>query len=203
MSNCCNNEFNPVWATHTQRNVRHDPRGNKPWNNNPVIHSSRKLRNRNSIPQMNAPYSLEYATCNQFEVYHNNAHTHFFVLPFFCFRYSSSASMSFGSISDSQSPAHVEHGPVVPHSSHRRASHMSQHTMSPSAISFPQATHLTISRSRFWTGSYSVQIMSSSNSILLSSGRPNIPTKVRHMTLLICRNLLSAHWAVDFSFFLL
>jgi len=39
-------------------------------------------------------------------------------------RYNSSASVSSRSISDSQSSAHVEHSPVVPHSSHRGAPHI-------------------------------------------------------------------------------
>jgi hypothetical protein len=63
---------------------------------------------------------------------------------FFCFRYSSSASVFSRSISDSHGSAHVEHGPVVPHSSQRGAPHMSQYTMCPSGICFPQSTHLII-----------------------------------------------------------
>ena len=71
------------------------------------------------------------------------------ISPFFCFRYSSSASMSSKSISDSQSSAHVEHSPVVPHSSQSGAPHMSQDKSWSSGISFPQSVHLTISCSRF------------------------------------------------------
>ena len=71
-------------------------------------------------------------------------------------RYSSSASVSSRSTSDSQSSAHVEHSPVVPHSSHRGAPHMSQYVMGSSEICFPQSVHLIILCSRFGTVSCSV-----------------------------------------------
>ena len=63
---------------------------------------------------------------------------------------SSSASVSSRSISDSQSSAHMEHSPVVPHSSQSDAPHMSQDKSWSSGISFLQFTHLTISCSRLW-----------------------------------------------------
>lgn len=46
--------------------------------------------------------------------------------------------MSSRSISDSQSSAHVEHSPVVPHSSQSVAPHMSHDKSWSSGISFPQ-----------------------------------------------------------------
>ena len=64
--------------------------------------------------------------------------------------------MSSSSISDSQSSAHLEHSPVVPHSSQRGAPHMSQCVTWSSEVCFSQSVHLIILCSRFWTVSCSV-----------------------------------------------
>ena len=53
--------------------------------------------------------------------------------------------MSSRSISDSQTSAHAEHSPVVPHSSQRGAPHMSQYSTWSSEICFPQSIYLAIS----------------------------------------------------------
>ena len=98
---------------------------------------------------------------------------------FSVFRYSSFASVSSRSISDSQSSAHVEHSPVVPHSSQRGAPHTSQCTTWSSGICFPQSVHLTIICSRFL---FSFRLCLLRIRILLSLGRPSIPSRDHRMT---------------------
>jgi hypothetical protein len=77
-------------------------------------------------------------------------------LPFFCFRYSSSASISSRSISDSQSSAQVEHSWLVARSSQRGAPQVSQCVTWSSEICFPQSVHLIILCSLLRTVSCSV-----------------------------------------------
>ena len=78
--------------------------------------------------------------------------------------------MSSKSISDSQSSAHVEHSPVVPHSSQSGAPHMSQYTMWSSRISFPRFEHLMKFSS--FRMSYHQNIPNASSFTLFDPSRP-------------------------------